>query len=169
MDRFRMWFANVMQGRYGTDELNKVLLVLAFALMVLSWFIHMRLIRLLMIAALIIFYCRMMSRNYSARSAENQKWLSFAGRFRGGRSKGGYGGSAGGGYGSQSGGYNSSQSNNSGGGQTYNAGGAFSSSKDPDHKVLRCPGCGEKLRVPKGKGKIKIKCPHCNTEFVKKV
>lgn len=37
------------------------------------------------------------------------------------------------------------------------------------HKILRCPGCGDKLRVPKGAGKINITCPHCNTKFIKKV
>ena len=32
-------------------------------------------------------------------------------------------------------------------------------------RVLICPYCKEKLRVPVGAGKIKIKCPHCNQEF----
>lgn len=41
--------------------------------------------------------------------------------------------------------------------------------KSNTHKILRCPGCGEKLRVPKGVGKINISCPHCNTKFIKKV
>jgi len=37
------------------------------------------------------------------------------------------------------------------------------------HKVMRCPGCGQRLRVPKGAGTIMIKCPNCNTQFQKKV
>lgn len=40
--------------------------------------------------------------------------------------------------------------------------------QDKDHKYYRCPQCHETLRVPKGKGKIKISCPHCGREFVKK-
>ncbi len=32
-------------------------------------------------------------------------------------------------------------------------------------RVLICPYCKEKLRVPVGAGKIKIKCPHCGNEF----
>ncbi len=32
-------------------------------------------------------------------------------------------------------------------------------------RVLICPYCREKLRVPVGAGKIKIRCPHCNKEF----
>lgn len=49
------------------------------------------------------------------------------------------------------------------------AGRGFSVVKDKNHKILRCPGCGEKLRVPKGAGNIMISCPHCHTKFNKKV
>ncbi len=48
-------------------------------------------------------------------------------------------------------------------------GGGFSVVKDKNHKILRCPGCGERLRVPKGAGNIMISCPHCQTKFNKKV
>lgn len=36
------------------------------------------------------------------------------------------------------------------------------------HRYFKCPQCGSTLRVPKGKGKIRITCPVCRTEFVKK-
>lgn len=36
------------------------------------------------------------------------------------------------------------------------------------HRIFKCPGCGQKIRVPRHKGKISIKCPKCRIEFIKK-
>lgn len=35
-------------------------------------------------------------------------------------------------------------------------------------KFFKCPACRQKIRVPKGKGRIEITCPRCGDRFVKK-
>lgn len=37
------------------------------------------------------------------------------------------------------------------------------------YAYFKCPGCGQKMRAPKGKGTIRVKCHNCDTEFTRKV
>ena len=39
--------------------------------------------------------------------------------------------------------------------------------KDRDHAYFSCPYCKQKVRVPKGRGRIRIRCPKCGGEFEK--
>jgi DNA-directed RNA polymerase subunit RPC12/RpoP len=41
--------------------------------------------------------------------------------------------------------------------------------KDSNHMVIKCPRCGQKLRVPGGKGLIRITCKRCTSKFERKV
>jgi hypothetical protein len=36
------------------------------------------------------------------------------------------------------------------------------------YKFFSCPTCNQRVRVPKGRGKICITCPKCRTEFTKR-
>ena len=36
------------------------------------------------------------------------------------------------------------------------------------YHYYRCPQCRQKLRVPRGRGRLQISCPRCGTQFIKK-
>lgn len=40
--------------------------------------------------------------------------------------------------------------------------------RDRAHCYYACPTCKRTLRVPRGRGKIEITCPHCGTKFKKR-
>ena len=44
----------------------------------------------------------------------------------------------------------------------------FRFSESRKYRIFKCPGCGQKVRVPRGHGKIRIHCPKCGTDFIRK-
>lgn len=40
--------------------------------------------------------------------------------------------------------------------------------RNKGYRVYACPSCKQKVRVPKGKGKIEIHCPKCGNDFIKR-
>ena len=36
------------------------------------------------------------------------------------------------------------------------------------YHIFHCPSCKQKVRVPRGRGKISIHCPKCGADFIKK-
>lgn len=122
-----------MAGRYGADELSRILLFVSLAFLIISMFTGWS---LLYLAALILMgytYFRMFSRNISKRYAENQKYLNWKYRM------------------------------------------VVKKNQRKKHweqrkiyHFYKCPSCRQKVRVPRGKGRICITCPKCKMEFVRK-
>lgn len=44
----------------------------------------------------------------------------------------------------------------------------LSALKDREHRYYRCPRCRQTVRVPRGRGRINIRCPKCGEQFIKK-
>lgn len=116
---------NFFNGRYGVDQLNHFLLGTAVVCMVLNWILHSRVCYVVGMAALILCYFRMFSKNLGKRMRENEA-------FRNG---------------------------------IY-----FIRQKltPSDYRIYRCPNCGQKIRIPKGKGRVSIHCPKCGNDFIRK-
>ncbi len=57
--------------------------------------------------------------------------------------------------------------------KTYGIRMRFLKSKDraklrKTHHIYKCPECGQKVKVPRGRGKIEVTCPKCSMKFVKR-
>ncbi len=131
--------ARFLAGRYGTDDLNKLLSVVALVLLILALIITRvygnigSIIWLFGVIVLFLCYYRMFSRNIAKRQAENQKFQSL----RYGRA------------------VNKQRRKER-------------AEQSKDYKFFKCPKCGVLNRVPRGKGKIQITCPKCGEQFIRK-
>lgn len=121
-----------MQGRYGTDQLNRFIMILTVVLLVISMF-GLRFLYVPGLLLLIYAYFRMLSKNLYKRRAENAVYMRYE----------------------------------------YKVKQFFATIKRDrvqrkTHHIYRCPSCKQKIRVPRGKGRIEIKCPKCGQAFIKK-
>ena len=133
-----------MQGRYGVDNFARFTLGVAIVLNMGTNLIFGTISFVTNAAGgvldtvgfiLIIYtYFRILSRNISARYAENQKYLGYTQKIRS----------------------------------------RFTREKNmmeqrKTHHIYTCPGCGQKIRIPRGKGqKVEIECPKCHEKFIKR-
>ncbi len=131
MERIKDYLQNFMRGRYGIDQMSQTLFIIALVCIVLSMFSGNVLLEFLGIGIFIYADYRALSRNISARRAENARYEQMVRDIK----------------------------------EKIHPSGA-----DKTHRVFICPNksCGQKIRVPKGKGKIEITCPKCGEKFVKR-
>lgn len=121
-DGLRRFFS----GRYGSDKLNRWLLLLAVVFLLLGWLgakylaSWLSVFSILAYAPLIWSIVRMYSRNIEARRRENLAFINF-----------------------------------------------FAHLTDKEYRYFRCPKCRQTVRVPRGKGKISIRCPKCGERFIR--
>ena len=163
-------FMNFMRGRYGWDQLGMFLMIASFAIEILGRIFRSSIVYYIGLALFFWMLFRMFSRNTSARVAENQKFINLRNRFANWRyfrqqKRGGRGGRYSGGA------YNGQQGN------TYY--GDFSKSHEQAARennragkkggtiycYYYCPNCKQQVRVPAGKGKVRITCPRCGEKF----
>lgn len=134
-------FRHFMEGRYGVDQLNRFILLLAVIFMVAQIIIEKAvggpnlactILYYLELVLLIWNVVRMLSKNIQKRYAQNQAYLKIKSRvldfFRGVKRE----------------------------------------PVDKAHRIYKCPSCKQKVRVPAGRGRIAITCPKCHAQFIKK-
>ncbi len=133
MAGFRERMAKFMYGRYGTDELSRIYLILVIACLAVHLLTRSIFFYLAGMALLIYGIYRSFSKNTAKMSAQNQKYMTWR----------------------------------------YKLVVKYNQTKKQwaqrrDYRFYRCPDCRQKVRVPRGRGKIAITCPKCKTEFIKK-
>ncbi len=123
MNRFKNWFRRFMEGRYGTDKLNTLILTVGLIVCLIGCFfsgLTSSLLTTVSYSLMVWAIFRTFSRNTYKRYQENRKYLLFLERL-----------------------------------------------KDREHRYFKCPKCRQRVRVPRGKGKVAITCPRCKERFIR--
>lgn len=123
----------LMQGRYGTDHLNRFIIGFSMTVLLISIITGWRIFYSIGLILMVISYFRLFSRNIANRYQENQKYLAIKNRFL----------------------------------SMFKGRGAHLK-QQKTYRFFKCPSCKQKVRVPRGKGKIEISCPKCKAKFIKR-
>jgi len=82
MDKMRYGLQRLMQGRYGSDQLNMVILISGIVLEIISSLFGWTPLYIVSLLFLIVAIFRVFSRNISKRYAENQRYLRLLGELK---------------------------------------------------------------------------------------
>ena len=149
MNNWKYRLMRFMQGRYGGDQFNFFLIIASFLLEVTGNIFGIRIIYWIGVAMILFAIYGMFSRNIYKRQQENIRFMSFFGRITGRKKCGGY--------------YENRGGQNMGGNRQQRE------NRRPKDKTVycyyNCPSCMQQVRVPAGKGKVRIKCPKCGNVF----
>ena len=139
-NQLRYKLAVFMQGRCGADQFNRFLSGLALVLIILQIVLRRRIFYWLTLIVLIYLYFRMFSRNLGKRYQENMKYMEYAAKAK-----------------------------TFFGDVKYRITHAKElHERNRGFHIYSCPRCRQKIRIPKGKGNIMVRCPRCSFEFHKK-
>lgn len=144
------------QQRRGIDELSRTILIAALVLSIIGMIVSksvgwLRIVlSLLSGALLVLIVIRMTSKNFNKRYQENMKYLTYETAVkdwfrRTFRAK------------SANGAYKAPRAKRAGKNPTW--------AELKQFKYLICPQCAQRLRVPRGKGRIRVTCTHCGNVF----
>ena len=148
------------QQRRGLDELNRTMLIVALVFSIIGMIVSRSVgwlrvvLSLLSGAMLVIIVIRMTSKNFNKRNQENMKYLTYETAVkdwigRTFRSKG------------KSGAYQAPRTKTKTKAKAKNP----SWAELKQYKYLICPQCAQKMRVPRGKGRIRVTCTNCGNVF----
>ena len=139
------WLHRFMSGRYGVaDGLSIALIGLMLILSLLGMLTGWGFLNVLSYIPFGLYLYRTFSRDIYRRQAENRKFMAFAGPFWRKLRQNGFDLR----------------------GKLYHWKRRWQERKT--HLYLKCPTCKQTLRLPKGRGKLKVTCPKCKTTFLKK-
>ena len=152
-----MMLYRFMQGRHGNDEFSQFLMIAGIVLIFASNFLRTGLLHTLGWVMLFYAYFRVMSRNISKRQQENFKFLQMKAKLLG---RGGSKNT------STKTSWKQRRAEKKQAKQQQTDYSQYQQEADVEnYNYYRCRNCGQIVRVPKGKGTVKITCPECRNTF----
>ena len=151
-----MMLYRFMQGRYGNDEFSQFLMIAGLVLLIGSNLLRIGIVHTLAWVVLFYGYFRVMSRNIPKRQQENFKFQQMKAKLLGRAGSGTSGQSS----------WKQRRAQKKQAKQQQTDYSQYQQTADTaNYNYYRCRNCGQIVRVPKGKGTVKITCPECKNTF----
>lgn len=158
----RAFLNRIFAGRRGPDAVCGVLFAIGLLLSAAAWFTQNQLLGWLVYLPWVLAVLRMFSTRLEQRYQENRRLLvwwqrlrsaaaGWLAQLRGGKSR-----------------PNRRWAQDGMGGQSHvhrNTAHSADAAADTAYHHFLCPCCGQKLRVPRGRGRVEVTCPKCKTVF----